>query len=164
MENANPILNKDLSEKVEVKFKNGKLEEVNTATVFELIRNIVDPEHPYTLEQLNVVSKEDIEIGAVEDEEIICRKGLPIKYVKVTFTPTVPHCSMAGLIGLCIKAQLDKYIGKYWNRVYIKENTHANYIALNKQFNDKDRVTAALENENIIDSLISNLPTFDISN
>ena len=28
------------------------------------------------------------------------------KLVKVEFTPTIPHCSMATLIGLCIRVKL----------------------------------------------------------
>ena len=31
--------------------------------VFEHLRDIIDPEHPYTLEQLNVVSEEQVEVN-----------------------------------------------------------------------------------------------------
>lgn len=60
----------------------------------DLIRNINDPEHPLTLEQLNVVQQGHIE---VEDED---------SKVLVYFTPTIPHCSMATLIGLSLKVRL----------------------------------------------------------
>ena len=63
-------------------------------TSIHLIRSINDPEHPLTLEQLNVVEQSLVE---VDDD-----KG----YVKVHFTPTIPHCSMATLIGLAIRVQL----------------------------------------------------------
>ena len=63
-------------------------------TGIHLIRSINDPEHPLTLEQLNVVEQSLVE---VDDD-----KG----YVKVQFTPTIPHCSMATLIGLAIRVQL----------------------------------------------------------
>ena len=52
-----------------------------------IIRSINDPEHPLTLEELNVVDESNIE---VDDDN---------NYVKVMFTPTIPHCSMATLIG-----------------------------------------------------------------
>lgn len=54
----------------------------------------MQPEHPLTLEQLNVVQYEHIEVAD---------KG---SHVLVQFTPTVPHCSMATLIGLCIRVKL----------------------------------------------------------
>ena len=52
----------------------------------ELIRSISDPEHPNSLEELRVVSAEQIEI---EENHIV-----------VEFTPTVPHCGMSTLIGI----------------------------------------------------------------
>ena len=56
--------------------------------VFEHIRHLNDPEHPLSLEQLNVVSRENI----------VCLD--PGNVVHIRFTPTIPHCSMATLIGL----------------------------------------------------------------
>jgi len=46
------------------------------------------------LEQLNVIRLESIH---VEDSN---------NYISVTFYPTIPHCSMATLIGLCIRVRL----------------------------------------------------------
>lgn len=161
MENSNPKLKAEIGPAKEIHLKNGKLEDINVDTVFELIRNIIDPEHPYSLEKLNVVNKEDIEIGKIDCKDTVCKKGMPIDFIDVIFTPTVPHCSMAGMIGLSLKAQLERYIEKFWIRIYIKEGTHTNYKILNKQFNDKDRVMAALENDAIIDTLISQLPVFN---
>lgn len=54
----------------------------------DLIRGITDPEHPLTLEQLAVVNPEHITVT----------HG-PKPRVQIVFTPTVPHCSMATLIG-----------------------------------------------------------------
>lgn len=59
-----------------------------------LIRSINDPEHPLTLEQLNVVEQSLVKVDDTNN------------YVKVQFTPTIPHCSMATLIGLAIRVQL----------------------------------------------------------
>ena len=64
------------------------LEYVTREEVFEYIRHLNDPEHPLTLEQLNVVSLENI----------VCLD--PGNVVHIRFTPTIPHCSMATLIGL----------------------------------------------------------------
>ena len=49
----------------------------NEQEVFDHIRNLNDPEHPLTLEQLNVVSLENVE---VKD---------PGNFVYVQFTPTI---------------------------------------------------------------------------
>ena len=59
-----------------------------------IFRGINDPEHPLSLEQLDVVKLEDV---AVDDEK---------NKVSVVFTPTIPHCSMATLIGLSIRVKL----------------------------------------------------------
>ncbi|TQD85521.1 hypothetical protein C1H46_028933 [Malus baccata] len=55
---------------------------------------IKDPEHPYSLEELKVITEDAIE---VDDG---------CGYVRVTFTPTVEHCSMATVIGLCLRVKL----------------------------------------------------------
>jgi len=64
--------------------------------VFDLIRNIEDPEHPLTLEQLRVVTIDQIKVNPAKRE------------VDVTFTPTIPHCSSAAIIGLMIRAKLTR--------------------------------------------------------
>ncbi|KAH9635895.1 hypothetical protein HF086_002455 [Spodoptera exigua] len=55
--------------------------------IFDLIRNINDPEHPLTLEELRVVEESNIKVDNKDNT------------VVVSFTPTIPHCSMATLIG-----------------------------------------------------------------
>lgn len=62
--------------------------------VYDMIRNIEDPEHPLTLEQLRVVSLDLIKVNNSKRE------------VEVNFTPTIPHCSSASIIGLMIRAKL----------------------------------------------------------
>lgn len=51
----------------------------------DLIRNITDPEHPCSLEDLRVVSAPQVSVNR--------------NTVVVEFTPTVPHCGMSTLIG-----------------------------------------------------------------
>jgi metal-sulfur cluster biosynthetic enzyme len=107
--------------------------------VFDHIRNLNDPEHPLTLEQLNVVSMENV---TVED---------PGDYVFVQFTPTIPHCSMATLIGLTIRVKLLRVLPtRFKVIVKITPGTHQSEIAINKQLNDKERVAAALENKHLL--------------
>ncbi|MQL92563.1 hypothetical protein Taro_025179 [Colocasia esculenta] len=104
------------------------------------IRDIKDPEHPYTLEELKVVSEDAIE---VDDKQ---------SYVRVTFTPTVEHCSMATLIGLSIRVKLIRSLpSRFKVDIRVAPGTHATESAVNKQLNDKERVAAALENPNLVD-------------
>lgn len=110
------------------------------STIFALIKDINDPEHPLTLEQLNVVNQEDIQVVG--------------NHIRVCFTPTIPHCSMATLIGLCIKIQLKRKLEEskphyYYIDVLVKEGSHVTEEAINKQLNDKERIMAAMENENL---------------
>ncbi|XP_060081564.1 cytosolic iron-sulfur assembly component 2B-like [Ylistrum balloti] len=108
--------------------------------VFDLIRNINDPEHPLTLEELNVVENSKVQ---VDDES---------SQVKVEFTPTIPHCSMATLIGLSIRVKLLRALPtRFKVDVTITPGSHASEEAVNKQLADKERVTAALENSHLLE-------------
>jgi len=121
--------------------------------IFDMIRDINDPEHPLTLEDLNVVNEEHI---FVDDENNI---------VNVQFTPTIPHCSMATLIGLAIRVRLLRVLpARFKVGVQIREGTHAQEKQVNKQLRDKERVAAALENSSLIgvvnQCLISKNPVY----
>jgi len=112
---------------------------VDSREIFDFIRDINDPEHPLTLEDLNVVNEEHIE---VDDKS---------KSVKVMFTPTIPHCSMATLIGLAIRVKLLRVLpSRFKVEVLISPGTHQSEEAVNKQLKDKERVAAALENQNLL--------------
>lgn len=77
--------------------------------------------------------------------------------VTIEFTPTVPHCSMAAVIGLSIEAKMresgllkKKGHDSYYKLVVrCKEDAHATAKEISKQLGDKERVAAALENESI---------------
>ena len=57
---------------------------------------------------------------------------------------------MAQIIGLMIKVKLLKYLPDQVKvHVLVTEGTHVNEQDINKQINDKERVAAALENNNI---------------
>ncbi|CAH1797139.1 unnamed protein product [Owenia fusiformis] len=118
--------------------------------IYDTIKDIKDPEKPETLEDLNVVFEEGITIEKIDDESY----GINIEFV-----PTVPHCSLATLIGLCIRVKLYQCLPfKHKLRINIKEGTHETAAEINKQINDKERVAAAMENPNLkelVDNCIS---------
>ncbi|KAL7481503.1 hypothetical protein ACHAW6_007184 [Cyclotella cf. meneghiniana] len=129
--------------------------------VFNIIRNIQDPEHPLTLEQLNVVRLELITVVDIHPDldcinETASSSENRIKKsrfstVIVQFTPTIPHCSMATLIGLTIRVKLLRSLpSRFKVVVEIEPGTHASEHAVNKQLADKERVRAALENEHLL--------------
>ncbi|XP_017087695.2 MIP18 family protein galla-2 [Drosophila bipectinata] len=106
--------------------------------IFDLIRNINDPEHPLTLEELHVVQENLIRISDGQNS------------VHINFTPTIPHCSMATLIGLSIRVKLLRSLPtRFKVTVEITPGTHASEQAVNKQLADKERVAAALENKHL---------------
>eukprot|EP01086_Lenisia_limosa_P000286 TRINITY_DN1052_c0_g1_i1.p1 TRINITY_DN1052_c0_g1~~TRINITY_DN1052_c0_g1_i1.p1 ORF type:complete len:155 (-),score=21.06 TRINITY_DN1052_c0_g1_i1:33-497(-) len=112
-------------------------ETIDGEEVFDLIRDIGDPEHPLTLEQLKVVCK----------EQIYVKNNL----IRVEFTPTIPHCSMSTVIGLSIRVRLMRCLAPATKiDVYIKEGTHNSEKTINKQLNDKERCIAALENNHLL--------------
>ncbi|KAJ1659034.1 Cytosolic iron-sulfur assembly component 2B [Dispira simplex] len=113
---------------------------IDQQEIFDLIRNINDPEHPLTLEQLNVTQYDHVQ---VEDQA---------NYICVEFTPTIPHCSMATLIGLCIRVRLLRSLpSRFKIDIRVRQGTHQSENAVNKQLNDKERVAAALENKHLLE-------------
>ena len=129
------LVNKFTSTNIETKNKDN----FDSLEVFEMIRHLNDPEHPLTLEQLHVTTLENIDIDNQNN------------VVDVRFTPTIPHCSMATLIGLSIRVKLLRSLPKRFKvRVSITPGTHAQEDAVNKQLNDKERVAAALENAHLL--------------
>ena len=71
--------------------------------------------------------------------------------IVVYFTPTIPNCSMATLIGLMIRVKLYRSLpSRFKVDVYIEKGKHDTEEAVNRQLNDKERVLAALENSNLL--------------
>ncbi|KAI5348984.1 hypothetical protein L3X38_001871 [Prunus dulcis] len=102
--------------------------------------DIKDPEHPYSLEELKVISEDAIDVDDSRGS------------VRVTFTPTVEHCSMATVIGLCLRVKLLRSLpSRYKVDIRVAPGSHATEAAVNKQLNDKERVAAALENPGLLD-------------
>ncbi len=113
-------------------------------TVFDIIRNIKDPEKEETLEELEVVRENLVSVSRLSSESSFYS-------VKVEFVPTVPHCSLATLIGLCLITKLNRELpsGRFKIDLAIAEGSHSTGPEITKQINDKERVAAALENPNL---------------
>jgi metal-sulfur cluster biosynthetic enzyme len=115
--------------------------------VMDAIASIRDPEMPRTLEELEVVS----------EENIFVQKSPPGYNIKVVWKPTTPHCSFANNIGLSIiyKIQQDLSDLNIKLEILLKDGSHLNKLdskayVVDKQVNDKERVAAAFENYEIL--------------
>ncbi|NXE19848.1 MIP18 protein, partial [Ardeotis kori] len=146
LENANPLIYRRSGERpVTAREEDDELpDSIDDREIFDtrqhLIRSINDPEHPLTLEELNVVEQVRVKVNDAEST------------VTVEFTPTIPHCSMATLIGLSIKVKLIRSLPERFKLdVHITPGTHASEHAVNKQLADKERVAAALENSHLLE-------------
>ncbi|XP_075060460.1 cytosolic iron-sulfur assembly component 2B [Mixophyes fleayi] len=142
LENANPLIYQRSGERqVTAQDEDEELhDQIDDREIFDLIRSINDPEHPLSLEELNVV--EEVRVKVNDDESTVL----------VEFTPTIPHCSMATLIGLSIKVKLLRSLPQRFKvDVHITPGTHASEHAVNKQLADKERVAAALENSHLLE-------------
>uniref|UniRef100_A0A3B5MAR5 Cytosolic iron-sulfur assembly component 2B n=1 Tax=Xiphophorus couchianus TaxID=32473 RepID=A0A3B5MAR5_9TELE len=139
LENANPVIFQRSGDRMVTASEEDEdvHDPIDDREIF-LIRSINDPEHPLSLEELNVVELD----RQVNDTESTAR---------VEFTPTIPHCSMATLIGLSIKVKLLRSLpDRFKIDVHITPGTHASEEA-NKQLADKERVAAALENSSLLE-------------
>lgn len=117
---------------------------VDVQEIYDLTAHICDPEHPLTLGQLSIVNLPDIE---VHDD------GNPANLAEVIIriTPTITHCSLATLIGLGIRVRLERSLPpRFRITILLKKGTHNSEAQVNKQLNDKERVAAACENEQLL--------------
>ncbi|XP_008320695.1 cytosolic iron-sulfur assembly component 2B [Cynoglossus semilaevis] len=142
LENANPVIFQRSGERrlTAAEEEENVDDPIDDREIFDLIRTINDPEHPLSLEELNVVEQIRVQINDAES------------IVGIEFTPTIPHCSMATLIGLSIKVKLLRSLpNRFKIDVHITPGTHASEDAVNKQLADKERVAAALENSSLLE-------------
>ncbi|XP_028324797.1 cytosolic iron-sulfur assembly component 2B [Gouania willdenowi] len=142
LENANPVIfQRSVERLLTASDEDEEIHDpIDNREIFDLIRSINDPEHPLSLEELNVVEQVRVQVDDVGST------------VGVEFTPTIPHCSMATLIGLSIKVKLLRSLPQRFKiDVHITPGTHASEEAVNKQLADKERVAAALENSSLLE-------------
>lgn len=127
---------------------------IDAQEIFDLISSISDPEHPLTLAQLAVVNLPDIRVTHGEN------KKTDISEVLIKITPTITHCSLATLIGLGIRVRLERCLPpRFRIIILIKEGTHQSENQVNKQLNDKERVAAACENDQLLGVILQMLAT-----
>ncbi|GLV46657.1 galla-2 [Carabus blaptoides fortunei] len=141
LENINPNVYQKVSDRntTATEEDDNVIDEIDTREIFDLIRGINDPEHPLTLEELHVLEES---LVTVDDKN---------STVKVLFTPTIPHCSMATLIGLSIRVKLLRALPtRFKVNVEVTPGTHVSERSVNKQLADKERIAAALENVHVI--------------
>ncbi|XP_053689896.1 MIP18 family protein galla-1 [Sabethes cyaneus] len=111
-------------------------------TIYDFLRTIRDPEKPNTLEDLKVVYEDGIFVQGPTEGNVYV--------VRIEFNPTVPHCSLATLIGLCIRIKVQRSLNHNLKLdIYIKKGAHSTEDEINKQINDKERIAAAMENPNL---------------
>ena len=114
-------------------------EPVTSDEVYSLLKDIKDPEHPeLSLAQLRVVKKDQIRMKDSDSS------------VLVEYTPTIPTCSVAVLIGLTLLKKLQMCLpGRFKIVLRISAGKHVQEKQVNKQLADKERVAAAMENPNL---------------
>ena len=123
---------------------------IDEQEIFDLISTISDPEHPLTLAQLAVVNLQDISITQAPRDQI--------STITIKITPTITHCSLATLIGLGIRVRLERSLpARFRIKIVIKEGTHQLELQVNKQLNDKERVAAACENDQLLGVILQML-------
>ncbi len=126
------------------------MQPIDAQEIYDLTASISDPEHPLTLGQLAVVNLNDIEVKNASDRS-------QIGEVFMRITPTITQCSLATLIGLGIRVRLERCLPRRFRiTILLKEGTHDTEKQVNKQLNDKERVSAASENPQLL-KVISNM-------
>lgn len=142
--NENPHVQKAQTEQYKIEQEEGEVV-VSRESIFQIVRSIKDPEHSYTLEELKVVELDRISI----------EEAKPGVFIRVCVVPTIPHCSMVGLIGLSILYKLTRVLSSaYIVRVEVEENSHTLAKEVTKQLADIERTYAAFLNENIVDAIL----------
>eukprot|EP01127_Copromyxa_protea_P019006 TRINITY_DN6091_c0_g1_i1.p1 TRINITY_DN6091_c0_g1~~TRINITY_DN6091_c0_g1_i1.p1 ORF type:complete len:143 (+),score=9.05 TRINITY_DN6091_c0_g1_i1:49-429(+) len=123
------------------------MDEISCQEIFDIIKNIQDPEHPLTLESLKVCTTDMVEV----DNEA--------NLVTVYYNPTVPQCTLTTVIGLSIRTALERALpARFHISVLVQPGTHEQEHELNKQVNDKERAVGAMTNPNlasIVDKCLS---------
>ncbi|XP_062966187.1 cytosolic iron-sulfur assembly component 2B-like [Cynocephalus volans] len=153
LENANPLIYQRSGERPVTAGEEDEEfpDSIDAREIFDLIRSINDPEHPLTLEELNVVEQVQVQVSKPENT------------VPVVFKPTILHCIHAHhstLIGLSIRVKLLRSLPQHFKMdVHVTLGTvpWSMYISVgwcepvNKQLVDKEWVAAALENTPVLE-------------
>ena len=99
-------------------------------TILNHLRNVLDPEHPINIVDLNIVTEDDI---------TITNGGITIK-----FKPTSPFCPMGAVIGLVIKKAIIDATGKKV-KVVVRKGTHVREDYVNNLINDEENYDTTIK-------------------
>ena len=130
--------------------------------IYEFIKDIKDPEKDCSIEELDLINEDWINISMNNNRSSYTT-------IKIEWKPTSKNCSLAVNIGLSIRYKLEKEINmlkenlknskfKYDNSSFrykidirLQKGSHNTETEINKQLNDKERYRAALENPQILE-------------
>lgn len=127
-------------------------EDIDAQEIYDLLKDVSDPEHPLTLGQLGVVTLDRISVRDPGPHRVAS--------VNVEITPTVTHCSLATLIGLGLRVRLERSLPRRFRvNITVTPGSHQSEQQVNKQLNDKERVAAACENQQLLGVISSMLST-----
>ena len=104
---------------------------MKTEEVLEVLRRVLDPEHPINVVEMGLVKNEDVTIS---DETL-----------HVEFTPTSPMCPMGAVIGIVIRKALEDEFPDMKLIVTVKSGTHMREEACNTMINDENQYKTAIE-------------------
>jgi len=93
------------------------------AEILNILSKVYDPEIPLSVTELGIVKEEDISISDGN--------------IRVLFTPTSPICPMGGVIGILIKYELEKVLGREVE-VKVKPGTHIQESSLNRLLDNRE--------------------------
>jgi hypothetical protein len=83
-------------------------EPIDEIEIFDLIRKISDPGTFYFNFRTSCILLQTNYKNTLEELKVLQVEGIKLKdnNVSIFFTPTITHCSMATLIGLCVRVKL----------------------------------------------------------
>ena len=129
--------------------------------IYEFIKDIKDPEKDCSIEELDLIHEDWINISVNSDRSSYTT-------IEVEWKPTTKNCSLAVNIGLSIRYKLEKEINllkvnlknskfkydktsfKYKLEIRLQKGSHNTEHEINKQLNDRERYCAALENPQLL--------------
>jgi len=97
----------------------------------EVLRRVMDPEHPVSVVDLGLVRPEDV---TVTEEE-----------VRVQFAPTSPMCPMGAIIGVIIRKALEDALPGKRVVVRVRPGTHMREDLCNLMVSDEQQYRSAVE-------------------
>ncbi len=102
--------------------------------VINILRRVLDPEHPVSVIEMGLVKEEDVTITGDE--------------IHIQFSPTVPQCPMGAVIGIVIRKAVEDEFPDNKVLVKVKPGTHMREEACNRMINNDEQYNSAIEKLN----------------